>query len=139
MSRRLATVLRVAALQERVARAEAGRAQVVLAGAAATHAARLATVAAGRLPTGGPAALQHALVLGGLRAEAVGVAAAELGTAGQQRAAALARWTAARGRARLLEELDARQRADDDATETRAAQRLADDLSAGRRQTGGRR
>lgn len=138
-SRRLRTVLRVAALQERVAKADAGRATVAAACAADVLDQRRAAVHAARLPAGTPAALQQALALQGLRAAAVGAAAAEVERADQERADAVVRWTAARGRARLLEELGARLQAEAGAAETASAQRLADDLSAGRRGRGAAR
>lgn len=133
MSRRLATVLRVAALQERLAKAEAGRAAVALDEAGRLHAARVEALAAARLTPGSPADLQQGLALQGLRARAV--AAALEGTAEAQaaRSAALDGWRRAQGRHRLLSELDARLAEERAAAELGAAQRLADDLSGGRR------
>jgi flagellar biosynthesis chaperone FliJ len=135
-ARRLATVLRVAALQERVAKAEAGRATVAAAAAAEVLEQRREAVSAARLVSGTPAALQQALALQGLRAAAVGVASGEAAQAEQERTSSVQRWSAARGRARLLEELDARLQEQAAAAETASAQRLADDLSAGRRGRG---
>lgn len=139
MSRRLTTVLRVAALQETVARAQAGRSRAALANAVAEHGARLQALADGSLPSGSPAALQQARSLQVLRARAVGVAEQDVAAASQERAGSVERWTAARRRSRLLQELADRLQAEAEAVETATAQRLADDLSAGRHETRGRR
>lgn len=133
MSRRLATVLRVAALQETLARAEAGRAGVAVHQAGLLEQQRRASLAASSLSVGTPAALQQSLALSALRAQAVSVAEAGVAEAEAGCAAALDGWTRARARARLLVELDTRLRAAEQAEEIAAAQKLADDLSSGRR------
>ncbi len=138
MSRRLVTVLRVAALQERLAKAEAGRAAVAVEDARAVHAERSELLASSRLAVGDPASLQRARALQQLRAQAVGQAHLDTRAAEAARAGALAGWTAARSRHRLLEELDTRVRAEREADEIRSAQALADDLSSGRRRAGTR-
>ncbi len=56
-----------------------------------------------------------------------------MGDAETARQAALDTWSRSRARHRLLEELDARLRAEQEADELAAAQRLADDLSGSRR------
>ena len=133
MSRRLATVLRVAALQETLARAEAGRAGVVVHEASLVEQQRRAALAGSALPGGSPSALQQALALSALRAQAVGTAQTAVAEAEAARADALDGWTRARARARLLEELDDRLRRQEQADEIAAAQKVADDLSSGRR------
>ena len=132
-SRRLATVLRVAALQERLAKAEAGRAAVAVETARSTESARQQALADARVLGGTPADLQQALSLMGLRAQAVTAAAADVVLAQDARDGVRPAWSGARARARLLEELDARLRAEREAAALGAAQRLADDLTGGRR------
>lgn len=138
MSRRLATVLRVAALQETLARAEAGRAGAAVHEAVALVGEREAALAATRLVAGTPAQLQQRLAVQGLRARAVGAAQAGVDEAEAARRSALEGWSRTRARHRLLEELDARVRAEEQAAEIAAAQKLADDLSGARRGTDGR-
>lgn len=140
-SRRLATVLRVAALQERLARAEAGRAAVAVETARSTQTARQQALVDARLLGGssrGPGDLQQALSLQGLRAQAVTAAAADVVLAQDARTASVTAWSGARARARLLEELDGRLRAEREAAALGAAQRLADDLTGGRRKESAR-
>lgn len=131
--RRLGTVLRVAAMQERLAKAEAGRAAVAVETARGTEAERQQALAEARLCGGTPAGLQQTLSLQRLRAQAVTTAAADVVLAQDARTASVQAWTGARARARLLEELDGRLRAERQAAEIGAAQRLADDLTGGRR------
>ncbi|MCU1692943.1 MAG: hypothetical protein JWM64_2034 [Frankiales bacterium] len=133
MSRRLATVLRVAALQERLAKAEAGRAAVAVDAAAQLHVRRVEALAAARVTAGTPADLAAAVALQRVRAQAVTDALKGSVQAETDRGSALDAWTRARGRHTLLEELDARLAEERTARELAAAQRLADDLSAGRR------
>ena len=133
MSRRLATVLRVAALQETLARAQAGRAGVAVHEAGLLVQQRRDALAGSAVSGGTPAALQQALSLSALRAQAVTAAQEGEAQAEAARAGALDGWTRARARARLLEELDDRLRQQEQADEIAAAQKLADDLSSGRR------
>ena len=131
--RRLSTVLRVAALQERLAKAEAGRAAGAVEAARTAQTTRQQALASSRLTTDTPAGLQQALSLQRLRAQAVTEAAADVVLAHDARTAAVQAWTGARARARLLDEMDRRLRAERLAAELGAAQRLADDLTSGRR------
>lgn len=133
MSRRLTTVLRVAALQETVARGAVGAAQAVVREAERDCADARDRLAATAL-TGGsvPELLASGSTVAG-RAAVVLATDRAVDEAATARDEALARWVELRRRQRLLEELHARQRADDEAARERAAQRLADDLSAGRR------
>lgn len=133
MSRRLTTVLRVAALQETVARGAVGAAQAVVREAERARADARDRLAAAAL-TGG--SVRELLASGSTVAGRAAVVLATdraVGEATTARDEALAQWVELRRRQRLLEELHARQRADDEAARERAAQRLADDLSAGRR------
>ncbi len=133
MSRRLATVLRVAALQERLAKAEAGRSAVAVDAAHQLHASRLEALAAARVTVGTPSDLARAVAVQQLRAASVGDALQGTRQAEADRLSAVQAWTSARGRHSLLEQLDERLRQERLAAELGAAQRLADDLSAGRR------
>jgi hypothetical protein len=130
VTRSLATVVRVAALQETVAR---GRVGAALAACRATEASYddAARVLSGTALVGGPV---RDLVADAQRQErrAAGVVSAQQAhqEAVAARDEALEAWRAAQQRARLLEELADRRRQAVDAARESASQRLADDLSA---------
>lgn len=131
---RLGTVLRVAALQERLAKAEAGRAATAVDTAVQIVGLRREALAAAALRSGSPADLHAARALQGLRARAVGEAQEDVSAAEARRSTSLDAWRSARSRTRLLEQLDARLREEQEAVRAAAAQRLADDLAARRRE-----
>lgn len=131
MSRRSAvkTLLRVAELQEAVARGAAGRALAEEHAAAAVHDAELVRLQAAGLAGGSRQALEASTQTRVLRAGAVAVAAQDVTRAQEQRAAAVQRWTETRRRHRLFSELAARQREQALALQEKQAQALADDLA----------
>ena len=133
MSRRLTTVLRVAGLQQTVARGAVGAAQAAVRAAEREHTDARVRLEATALTGGSVADLLASGTVVAARAASVLATERAVTDAETARDEALARWTELRRRQRLLEELHARQRAEDDAARERAAQRLADDLSAGRR------
>ena len=137
MSRRLATVLRVTALQEKVARGAAGGTLAAQERARLAHLDAVAAVAsAGALQTGTGAELAEAADGRALRALAAVAARGDLRTAQGERQAALARWNEAQRRKRLFEELQARTLEAERAKAEKVAQALADDLSAARARAG---
>ena len=138
MSRRLATVVRVAGLQEAVARGHAGAALAALRAADDRYADAARVLSDTGLAGGSVGALRRSAAERDLRAQAVAEAESGARAAAAARDEALARWGAAQRRLRLLEELHARQRAEAAAARERSAQRLADDLSAARLRTGER-
>lgn len=135
MSRRTAvrTLLRVAELQEAVARGAAGRALADAHAAAAQHDAELARLREAGLAGGTRQALEASSQTRVLRAGAVAAAAAGLERAEQAQREAVQRWTDARRRQRLFSELAARQREQARAEQEKQAQDLADDLAGLRR------
>ncbi len=135
-SKRLKTVLRVAALQEQVARGAAGSARADQQRASASHESALASLHGSSLASGLVASVSSAVELRRLRALGVESAREQLDLAAQARTDAITRWQEAQRRLRLFEELDARGRAEQAAATEKAAQLLADDLSAGRRRSG---
>ncbi len=130
---RIATLVRVAELQEAVARGQAGRALVASRAAEQAHATQLAVLRARRLEGGRREAV--------LRSSATQLALAAATTQTEQASdeaadaqrAAVAGWTQARMRHRLLSELAERQREGVRAERDRREQQLADELAASRR------
>ncbi|MCW2599380.1 MAG: hypothetical protein JWM02_1209 [Frankiales bacterium] len=127
------TLLRVAELQEAVARGKAGRALAVAHEADRSHVFELAHLSAAGLAGGTRQAMEASTQVRILRAGAVAAAAAELDEARQAQALAVQGWTESRRRRRLFEELAARQRSEALAQQEKTAQRLADDLAGLRR------
>jgi hypothetical protein len=125
----LATLLRVAELQEAVARGAAGKALLQARAADEAHAEQVAQLRAAGLAGGTPAALVATTQVRLWRAAAAADPAANAATADGARDAAVARWTEARRTTRLFEELAARKHAEREAAQEKAAQRLADDLA----------
>lgn len=136
MSRRspIKTLLRVAELQEAVARGHAGRALSATRDAQDLLQLQRTHLAAAGLAGGSRQALQTTSQIRILRAESVAAAGADLDTAREAQAVAVQGWTDSRRRHRLFEELAARQRSDALAAQEETAQRLADDLAGLRRQ-----
>jgi flagellar biosynthesis chaperone FliJ len=131
VSRRSAvkTLLRVAELQEAVARGAAGRALAQTHQAVAQHDAELARLSAAGLAGGTRQALEASSQVRALRAAAVTEAATAVTVAQQQQRTAVQGWTESRRRHRLFTELAARQREEALAQQEKQAQRLADDLA----------
>jgi flagellar biosynthesis chaperone FliJ len=127
------TLLRVAELQEAVARGVAGRALAVTHEADQVHASELAHLSAAGLAGGTRQALETTTQIRILRAAAVAAAAAELEEAQRTQALAVQGWTESRRRHRLFEELATRQRSEALAQQEKTAQRLSDDLAGLRR------
>ena len=130
---RIGALVRVAELQEAVARGAAGRALSASAAASSRYDEQLAELHRAGLSGGTRAALETSTRTRLWRAEAVADADVAVQQAEDARRSAVQGWTAARRRHRLLSDLDARQRAEREAGLERAAQRLADDLSGARR------
>lgn len=135
MSRRspVATLLRIAELQEAVARGAAGRALAATQAADLAHEQELANLRAAGLAGGTRQALESTSQVRLWRAAAVVQSAADADETHQARAAAIVGWTEARRRHRLFEELAARHRAEALLRQERIAQRLSDDLAGLRR------
>lgn len=135
MSRRspIKTLLRVAELQEAVARGHAGRALAATQAAVTSQAAAVAHLGAAGLAGGTPQALETTTQVRILRAASVLEADVTVAEALQAQAAAVHGWTESRRRHRLFEELAARQRSESLAQQEKTAQRLADDLAGLRR------
>ena len=131
MSRRsaVATLVRVAALQEAVARAAAGKALAAVAGAHDDHARAAADLADAGLAGGTRAALESTTQVRLWRADLVGQASAAVTAAEAERGAALAAWTEARRKHRLFEQLAARKAEEARVARERAEQALADELA----------
>lgn len=129
---RLATVARVAALRETVAR---GRVAVATAQAEAartqSEAARRAVEQA-TVSGGSTADVLSALAAAQRRAESATLADAGHRGAVETRTTELAGWSAAAQRARLLADLAARQRTEREHALESRQQRLVDDLAGGR-------
>ncbi len=135
MSRRSAikTLLRVAELQEAVARGQAGRSLVAAREATAQHDAAVSHLSAAGLAGGTRTALETSTHVRLRRADAVGSAAAAVEQAQADQTTAVQRWTESRRRHRLFEELAARQRSEALIKQEKSAQRLSDDLAGLRR------
>lgn len=131
MTRRtaIATLLRVAELQEAVARGQAAQALAAAAEAQAQHAQAEHDLRAAGLAGGTPSALESSTQVRLWRADAVAIADAHAGHAAQARQAALAQWTETRRRQRLLESLAARKREERLTAIEKSEQRLADELA----------
>lgn len=134
MSRRdrLATVAKVAALRETVARGRVGVATVQAEAARALSAAAREAVEETTVGSGSTSDVLAALAAAQRRAESATLADAGHRGAVHHRTTELAGWTAAAQRARLLADLAARQRDERERALESRQQRLVDDLSGGR-------
>jgi flagellar biosynthesis chaperone FliJ len=129
---RLTTLVRVAELQEAVARGQAARALVASRAAQQAYVTQLQVLRARRLEGGSREALTASVNAALAEAAAtVQTEQANLEAAEQQRIA-VSGWTGARLRHRLLSELAERQRAEACAEQERREQQLADELAASR-------
>ena len=132
-SSRLSTLVRVAELQEAVARGHAGRALVASRAAEQAHVAQLQVLRARRLEGGTREALTRSATSQLAQAAATAQAEQEHEEAVVQQQSAVQGWTAARLRHRLLSELAERQREQARADRDRTEQQRADELAASRR------
>ena len=123
------TLLRVAELQEAVARGHAGRALAEVRQADALHAEAQAHLAEAGLDGGSREALERTTQVRLWRADVVAAAESEQSRAAAARDAALAGWTASRQRHRLVETLAERAREEQRAHREKAEQALADELA----------
>lgn len=129
---RLTTLVRVAELQEAVARGHAARALVASRAAQQAYVTQLQVLRARRVEGGTREALTASTNAALAEAAAtVQTEQANLAAAAQQRVA-VDGWTAARLRHRLLSELSERQREEVRAELDRREQQLADELAASR-------
>lgn len=135
MSKRTAvqTLLRVAELQEAVARGAAGRAIAAVAQAQSAHAAALDDLADAGLAGGTRAALETTTQVRLWRADVATSTEAGVVEAQSLQAHAVAGWTEARRRHRLFEQLAARKREEILVAREKAEQNLADELAGTRR------
>ena len=131
MTRRtaIATLLRVAELQEAVARGRAAQALATAAETEGLHAQAEHDLHSAGLAGGTPSALQESTRVRLWRADAVALAGVRVEEASQARHAALDNWTETRRRQRLLERLAARKREERIAAVEKSEQRLADELA----------
>lgn len=132
-SSRLSTLVRVAELQEAVARGHAGRALVATRAAEQAHVAQLQVLRTRRLQGGTREALTRSADSQLAQAAATAQAAQEHEAAALEQRQAVQGWTAARLRHRLLTELEDRQRELVRADRDRREQQEADEMAASRR------
>jgi hypothetical protein len=128
------TLLRVAELQEAVARGRAGEALAAARAADAAHDDEVARLSAAGLSGGTRQALEATTQVRLFRAGAVVTAAGAVDQATAAQGVAVGAWQDARRRHRLFEELAARQREESLAQQEKIAQRLADDLAGMKRE-----
>ena len=131
---RMKTLVRVAELQEAVARGAAARALTAARSAGATYDGELAHLRSGGVVGGSREALTTSTQQQLTRADAVAVAALAQEAALRAQQQAVAGWTDARRRHRLFTELAERQREEESRRRERADQRLTDELAASRRE-----
>ena len=131
MTRRtaIATLLRVAELQEAVARGHAAKALAAAATAHADHAQAEHDLHAAGLAGGTPSALETSTQVRLWRADTVARAEVQAAQSNHDRDAALTQWTETRRRQRLLESLAARKREERLTAIEKAEQRLADEIA----------
>lgn len=134
MSSRLKTLVRVAELQEAVARGAAARALVAARAAAVEHDGQVAHLRTGGIVGGSREALASSVQQQLARAEAVAAAALALEAAQRAQQQAVAGWTESRRRHRLFDELAERHREQDRRRREKADQQLADELASARRE-----
>lgn len=130
---RLTTLVRVAELQEAVARGAAARALTAARAAAGAYDEELAHLRAGGVVGGSREALARSAQQQLARAEAVASAALAQEAALRAQQHAVSGWTDARRRHRLFTELAERQREADRRRREKADQQLADELASTRR------
>lgn len=123
------TLLRVAELQEAVARGHAGTALAQVRDADVAHAQAQTHLADAGLAGGSRDALERTTQVRLWRADAVAQAEVAQASAAAARDAALASWTAARQRHRLVETLAERAREEQRTHLEKAEQALADELA----------
>jgi flagellar biosynthesis chaperone FliJ len=129
---RLKTLVRVAELQEAVARGQAGRALVAARAAELGYRQQLAHLRSGGVAGGTREALSTSSAVQLWRAEAVAGAQAEAVEAARLQQEAIAGWITSRRRHRLIEGLAERQLDQERAERDRKDQLLADELAASR-------
>jgi flagellar biosynthesis chaperone FliJ len=130
---RLATLVRVAELQEAVARGSAAKALAASRAATTAYDGELEHLRAGAVVGGARTALTASAHQQLTRAEAVAAAALAQQAALRAQQQAVHGWTAARRRHRLFSELAEREREQERQQRDRRDQQLADELAAGRR------
>ena len=123
------TLLRVAELQEAVARGHAGRALAQVREADLAHEQARAHLAHAGLAGGTREALERTTQVRLWRADLVAAAESEQERAAVARDDALALWTASRQRHRLVETLAERAREEQRVRQEKAEQNLADELA----------
>ena len=129
---RLETVRRVAVLRTTAARAAVGAAGARQQTAQAHHEARVAGLAGTRLVAGTAAEVQAGLQSLARLADDVNEAGREVRLREDERRTAVLGWTDAARRARLLDDVCARHRAERDAAAEKRTQHVLDDLAARR-------
>jgi hypothetical protein len=131
MTRRtaIATLLRVAELQEAVARGHAAQALSAASTATARRDEAQRDLQAAGLAGGAPTALASSTQIRLWRADAVALADVGAAAAKADRDQALANWTDSRRRQRLLESLAARKREERLSAQEKTEQALADELA----------
>lgn len=131
MTRRsaIATLLRVAELQEAVARGHAALALSAAATAQDRQADAERDLRGAGLAGGTPSALETSTQVRLWRADAVALAGEQVVQAQEARQVALNQWTETRRRQRLLESLAARKREERLSAIEKSEQRLADELA----------
>lgn len=134
MSSRLETVRRVAVLRTAAAKAAVGAAGVRCQTAERHHADRVEGLARTRLHGGRAGDVQTGLATLARLADDVAAAGREVGLREQERRQAVAGWTDATRRARLLDDVCARQRGEREAAGEKRTQHLLDDLAARRKE-----
>ena len=136
---RLATLVRVAELQEAAARGQAARALAATAAARQVRADRLEVLSAGAVAGGTRDALTSSAQLQLTRAQAVADAEVGVQTAQHGQDQAVAGWTEAQRRHKLFTELLERHREAQRVQQEKADQLLVDELAASRRREERRR
>ena len=136
---RLATLVRVAELQEAAARGQAARALAATAAARQVHADRLEVLTSGAVAGGSRDALTSSAQLQLTRAQAVADADVDVQAALHGQDQAVAGWTEAQRRHKLFTELLERHREARRVAQEKADQQLADELVASRRREEHRR
>jgi flagellar biosynthesis chaperone FliJ len=127
---RLKTLVRVAELQEAVAKGQAAKALLATRAAEAAAAEQLRTLRESRLAGGSREALTRSAEQQQVLAAAVVEADAVAAEAAQAQRDAVNAWTSARRRHRLFDELAERKRDEAQAEHERQEQLLADELAA---------
>jgi flagellar biosynthesis chaperone FliJ len=130
---RIRTLVRVAELQEAVARGSAARALLAVRASEQVYVAQLAHLRAARVEGGSRNALTSSLQTLQVRAAAVSEAAGARDEADSARQDAVDEWTDARRRHRLMTELASRKRDEEITRRDRADQVVSDELAGSRK------